>query len=255
MSMQRKRVRAFTLVELLVVIAIIAVLSSILLPVFAQIREHARQTTCLSNTRQLMTAALLYCQDYDEKLPILGIYVGKEGSDGRGRWMWQIKGYVNNGQIFTCPHVPKNEYDGSMWTDRGGYGWAEQIWGKDIDSPASDGYALSEIGHLTEMIVLGDTGFDGSSGWAMYRRPPWIGSADERPGYYAQFRHHATSFRPIQDTYRNVTRQLPMDGLCNFAFLDGHAKSLRAGVAFVRTDSIDGVPLTGDDRYLHWTRY
>ena len=60
--------RAFTLIELLVVIAIIAILTAILFPVFAQAREKARQTTCLSNLKQLGLAHLMYAQDYDETL-------------------------------------------------------------------------------------------------------------------------------------------------------------------------------------------
>jgi prepilin-type N-terminal cleavage/methylation domain-containing protein len=43
--------RAFTLIELLVVIAIIAILAAILFPVFAQAREQARKTSCLSNMK------------------------------------------------------------------------------------------------------------------------------------------------------------------------------------------------------------
>ena len=42
----------FTLIELLVVIAIIAILAAILFPVFSRVREKARQTQCLSHTRQ-----------------------------------------------------------------------------------------------------------------------------------------------------------------------------------------------------------
>ena len=49
--------RAFTLIELLVVIAIIAILAAILFPVFAQARESARTTACLSNVRQMGTAS------------------------------------------------------------------------------------------------------------------------------------------------------------------------------------------------------
>src|SRR2546429_2375440 len=65
---RKPRHRGFTLIELLVVIAIIAILAAILFPVFAQAREKARQTGCLSNLKQLLVAALMYAQDYDENL-------------------------------------------------------------------------------------------------------------------------------------------------------------------------------------------
>ena len=66
----RRKHTAFTLIELLVVIAIIAILAAILFPVFAQAREKARQTSCLSNLKQLGLAFEMYKQDYDGQYPI-----------------------------------------------------------------------------------------------------------------------------------------------------------------------------------------
>lgn len=60
---------AFTLIELLVVIAIIAILAAILFPVFAQAKESAKKTHCVSNTKQTALAAIMYATDYDDVLP------------------------------------------------------------------------------------------------------------------------------------------------------------------------------------------
>src|SRR5580692_1236469 len=62
--------KAFTLIELLVVIAIIAILAAILFPVFAQARESARKTSCLSNMKQISLGLTMYVQDYDERFPV-----------------------------------------------------------------------------------------------------------------------------------------------------------------------------------------
>ena len=77
--MERKH--GFTLIELLVVIAIIAILAAILFPVFAQARERARMSACVSNMRQIGTAVMMYAQDYDETFP----YVRFHGETATGR--------------------------------------------------------------------------------------------------------------------------------------------------------------------------
>jgi prepilin-type N-terminal cleavage/methylation domain-containing protein len=68
--MSQRKSGGFTLIELLVVIAIIAILAAILFPVFAQAREKARATSCLSNQKQLGIAFLMYTQDYDDTFPL-----------------------------------------------------------------------------------------------------------------------------------------------------------------------------------------
>ena len=64
-----RRRTGFTLIELLVVIAIIAILAAILFPVFAQAREQARMSTCLSNFKQIGLGVKMYIQDWDETYP------------------------------------------------------------------------------------------------------------------------------------------------------------------------------------------
>lgn len=97
--------RGFTLIELLVVIAIIAILAAILFPVFARAREKARQTSCLSNVKQLCLAALMYAQDYDEWLPC--DYYACNSSTTHARLVGQILPYMKNQQILYCPSAAK----------------------------------------------------------------------------------------------------------------------------------------------------
>jgi prepilin-type N-terminal cleavage/methylation domain-containing protein/prepilin-type processing-associated H-X9-DG protein len=90
----------FTLIELLVVIAIIAILAAILFPVFAQAREAARKTSCLSNMKQAGLAFIQYENDYDSYYP-LG-YASGAVNAGMG-WAGQVYPYVKNTGIFRCP--------------------------------------------------------------------------------------------------------------------------------------------------------
>jgi prepilin-type N-terminal cleavage/methylation domain-containing protein/prepilin-type processing-associated H-X9-DG protein len=102
--MTRNRRPAFTLIELLVVIAIIAILAAILFPVFARAREKARQTTCLSNLKNMGLAVQMYTQDYDEVVPLgYDEYAFKVFGDQRGFWLGKLEPYVKNWEVFNCP--------------------------------------------------------------------------------------------------------------------------------------------------------
>ncbi len=131
MSRSHASQRAFTLIELLVVIAIIAILAAILFPVFAQAREKARQTSCLSNTKQISLSFFMYAQDYDETCVPAGAkyfftYQGPRGYDNgasytsdipyKGCKGWPCTGpngeqtfaaalmpYIKNYGIWVCP--------------------------------------------------------------------------------------------------------------------------------------------------------
>src|ERR1044072_9071600 len=86
--MKARSVRlGFTLIELLVVIAIIAILAAILFPVFAQARESARQTACLSNAKQIALGLAMHVQDYDEAFPAAA-YAGPVTSPPYTQFAW-----------------------------------------------------------------------------------------------------------------------------------------------------------------------
>jgi prepilin-type N-terminal cleavage/methylation domain-containing protein/prepilin-type processing-associated H-X9-DG protein len=145
-SPQGRQVRVsrhgFTLIELLVVIAIIAILAAILFPVFARAREKARQAACSSNVKQISLGILMYCQDYDEKMPIE--FFG--WSNVPPTWREIIAPYLKNIQIFQCPSESTWQYSYGMdpnWTL-----WAGGYYGEPLP--------LARFERPAETLLIGE---------------------------------------------------------------------------------------------------
>lgn len=208
--------KGFTLIELLVVIAIIAILAAILFPVFARAREKARQSSCLSNVRQIMTGILMYAQDYDETMPMVetrvGSYVLPNGGIDSSGWLpWQIAvyPYIKNAQIFNCPSASTGwdggEYDISNVNNPGGcnavtYGYNEEC----------SGVATGSFNYVSECMTIADKG--NTALWYLESMGDYNGRND-----VALNRHN--------------------EG-CNIGFADGHGKWMRGSA--VPMDDFDG---------------
>jgi prepilin-type N-terminal cleavage/methylation domain-containing protein/prepilin-type processing-associated H-X9-DG protein len=197
--------RGFTLIELLVVIAIIAILAAILFPVFAKAREKARQSSCMSNLKQIGLAMLSYQQDYDER------------TAGRtyGDWCWTdlVQPYIKNTQIMVCP---SNRFRNGSWTGGGAAGTITYTgfpgrttvawWsGYGLSNVMSTSRSAAEILDVSGTLWASDVRccFVGNGGW----------EADYGPGDTSPSHYHTTA-----DCHNDGN---------NFLFTDGHVKWLK----------------------------
>lgn len=260
--------RGFTLIELLVVIAIIAILAAILFPVFAQAREAARKTSCLSNFKQVALGISMYQQDYDEVMVQSdsgGIGLPGWGF-GRPDYVWPelVQPYIKNWQIFRCPSDP-NANDAALSHDPNtdapigpndpNYHYA---WGERADvglnyvflSPwvvlpngyvGSQSTSLAAINQTASTILFIDTIWDRDSGsGAPKGGGNWTVEApctkDENGNSLTP-----TYFQGYGGWVPNTTGKAPYSWLewggayprhnkmINVAFCDGHAKSQTIG--------------------------
>ena len=216
------RSKGFTLIELLVVIAIIAILAAILFPVFAQAREKARATSCLSNMKQISLGFIMYATDYDGCYP--SVY-DDSGGYPQGRLMWgdKISSYIKNRQLFACPGGPNtvdmtpnpdgpaNNLQGTRYSMNMCHGWH---WpegtvrnGSNLDYPVKEG----AFRHPAETALIQES----SNAWWCH----WIWM----PGwnnYQVNSRGETILVGVLGETiYPRHT------GATNMAFADGHVKS------------------------------
>ena len=212
---------AFTLIELLVVIAIIAILASILFPVFARARENARASSCLSNLKQFGLAIEQYKQDYDGMYPFARYQLY-----GRNWFNWFLDPYVKSDQLHYCPsrsdwkmgygyniafgYFPGNNITPSRSGLFGGY------CGTNI--PMYDGVNEAIVTNPSESVVM----IDSTLSYYYLTSPPVSYSDATAKGAIEAF-FPQTSDTTMKSYYNHPEAGIHNSGL-NGLYADGHAK-------------------------------
>lgn len=232
----------FTLIELLVVIAIIAILAAILFPVFAQAREKARQTACLSNQKQIGLAFQMYAQDYDEMMPawdecLAEASAGAEGGgscaatgtlrgaswilggDPNGYWGTKVQPYIKSGSpqalrndgVWACPSMGSRGERRIHPTSGGlnfSYGMSQVFMRSNNGGFAALGTAFYRYPSQVQMDQPASTVMIGECTSPARLAPPW---------FFQTWTSRATpnSWWEVPDRH---------SGGANYIFADGHAK-------------------------------
>lgn len=229
--------RAFTLIELLVVIAIIAILAAILFPVFAKARESARAASCKSNLKQIVTASMMYSQDYDEYIVTsYGNYVQpsvtQPGVTRQTYWMGLILPYTKNLGIYICPSDPRGAEPEPSNPQNTTYGHQHNNLGWTMNAPS-----LAQVASPAETIYYSDIGLFGANGtpggagtWNVFLANPDTDAFRTHSGgcpvcsrSYAQCLG-CPGISGCCDADTVVNRHT---GQCNIAFVDGHVKAMK----------------------------
>lgn len=232
-----KTSHGFTLIELLVVIAVIAILASILFPVFAIAKKASYQSVCASNLRQFGHAFTLYADNWEGRLPVPGgtdvpgwLYddTSSNGHNQTGALWPYLRTQLNTGSknnLWSCPLAVKAS--NSVYSPGQNYimndylraGTTGEIYGPNMsDQMWRSGILASSCPHSSKVILLYEAVQDGDGGCARNGSPFFIKDANP-VRYTANKAFYNLKYANLPQNYHN--------GKSNFLFLDGHVKALR----------------------------
>lgn len=249
--------KGFTLIELLVVIAIIAILASILFPVFARARENARRASCMSNLKQMGLAMMQYTQDYDECYPYSyssgmganppgGSWLGTTSGDTYPTWGWSqlLYPYHKSLQILLCPSgVSSGSPDYTKTPIRGQYG-ANSLFlvsPPSATSPNKQPVKLSQLQAPANLYAIMDAGQYYMS--YQYAEPAYSGAQAGYGDYLPGIGALGNACNTVSASYTNLAADCQSGrhfGGVNVVFADGHVKWLQDSV--VSAEALKAAP-------------
>ncbi len=223
------------MIELLVVIAVIAILAGLLFPVFAQAKEAAKGSSCLSNVHSRGIALSLYVSDFDGAYPQTRTTSADPSVDDAGgeleepdfgpteRLLSPYSGDVDSHSPCPSDPDPRGKSCDGPYPDH-----------PDLDSYITNGWFAfglreSAVKAPSQTIYWAERRSEASEDsppYCNYLYRPWFNSSNPKA---------------LEDDMANGSGAIATkrhDGRQNFGFLDGHS----ARLSFVQTfDLASGV--------------
>lgn len=220
----KKKIILFTLIELLIVIAIIAILAAMLLPALGKARNKAQTISCVSNLKQVSQLFALYAGDYDGFCPgnvYASDYVSQcaEGDSKqlrknytapRGFWFCPKTdipaGATSFFSNYVIPREENTDRNPNRFLPRGPVpiyqATLTETGRRKLSNLTSRGVILYE----KQLVLNGKIGdaWRGRTFALNAKLPQWLTAEEKDRGGY-----------------------ILHEGNCNFAFSDGHVKTLR----------------------------
>ena len=216
----------FTLIELLVVVAIIAILAALLFPVFAQAKEAAKASSCLSNMKQAGLGLSMYEADNDDKIFFRTVSAKSIGRTrvanptlmstslnstlfDQEQWFTVLASYVRSAAIWVCP----SDAAPTLSPDVNGNSVIRRSY---TVSSAIEDLDGSEIPESANTLVITEKWSGKADTWA-----------DQMDGDMLPQQFLPNEMNGIADRHHNFL---------NAAFFDGHAKRSSPGLIWLSAD-------------------